>query len=47
MLIASVLAGLLWDTLGAAVTFYAGAVFSMLAFMMLALRKTDHKSRWA
>jgi len=39
MLIASVLAGLLWDTLGAAVTFYAGAVFSLLAFMMLTLRK--------
>jgi MFS family permease len=38
MLIASVLAGLLWDTLGAAVTFYAGAVFSMLAFMMLVFR---------
>jgi len=39
MLIASVLAGLLWDKLGAAVTFYAGAVFSMLAFMMLVLRR--------
>ncbi len=37
MLVASVLAGLLWDTLGAAMTFYAGAVFSLLAFMMLAL----------
>jgi len=47
MLIASVLAGLLWDTLGAAVTFYAGAVFSLLAFMMLVLRKPDQKSRWA
>jgi MFS family permease len=47
MLIASVLAGLLWDKLGAGVTFYAGAVFSLLAFMMLALRKTDQKSRWA
>jgi MFS family permease len=35
MLIASVLAGLLWDTLGAGATFYAGAVFSALAFMML------------
>ncbi len=39
MLIASVLAGLLWDTLGAAATFYAGAIFSLLAFMMLTLRK--------
>ena len=45
MLFASVLAGLLWDKLGAPVTFYAGAVFSLLAFMMLALRKTDRKSR--
>ena len=44
MLIASVLAGLLWDQLGAAVTFYAGAVFSLLAFMMLALRKTDRST---
>ena len=47
MLIASVLAGLLWDKLGAAVTFYAGAVFSLLAFMMLVLRKPDQKSREA
>ena len=39
MLIASVLAGLLWDTLGSAATFYAGAVFSLLAFMLLALRR--------
>jgi len=39
MLIASVLAGLLWDKLGAATTFYAGAIFSLLAFMMLALRR--------
>jgi len=38
MLIASVLAGLLWDTLGVAVTFYAGAVFSLLAFGMLVMR---------
>jgi MFS family permease len=35
MLIASVIAGLLWDKLGANVTFYAGAVFSLLAFVML------------
>ena len=42
MLIASALAGLLWDMLGAAVTFYAGAVFSVLAFVMLALRR-EHK----
>lgn len=36
MLIASVLAGLLWDRLGSAVTFYAGAVFSIAALIMLA-----------
>jgi len=35
MLLASVLAGLLWDTLGAAVTFVAGAAFSAIALVML------------
>lgn len=35
MLIASVLAGLLWQTLGAASTFYAGALFCLLAGMLL------------
>ena len=35
MLVASVLAGMLWDRLGAADTFYAGAVFSVLALGML------------
>ncbi|MBI2295317.1 MAG: MFS transporter [Betaproteobacteria bacterium] len=39
MLIASLLAGLLWDTLGAATTFYAGAAFSVLALVMLMLRR--------
>ena len=39
MLIASILAGLLWDQLGAATTFYAGAIFSLLAFMMLVLHR--------
>ncbi|MDP1911102.1 MAG: MFS transporter, partial [Hyphomicrobium sp.] len=38
MLVASVLAGLLWDRLGPGVTFYAGAVFSASALLMLALR---------
>ena len=38
MLVASVLAGLLWDRLGPGVTFYAGAVFSTAALLMLALR---------
>jgi MFS family permease len=35
MLIASALAGLLWDKLGAATTFYAGAAFSIVALVML------------
>ena len=37
MLVASVLAGFLWDTLGAAVTFYAGAAFSVLALALIGL----------
>jgi MFS family permease len=41
MLIASVLAGLLWDQLGAAVTFYAGAGFSILALALLILRRSS------
>ena len=41
MLIASVLAGLLWDTLGSAITFYAGALFAVAALSMLMLG-----SRW-
>jgi MFS family permease len=38
MLIASVLAGVLWDTLGAAATFYAGAMFSAVALVLLLSR---------
>jgi MFS family permease len=38
MLVASVLAGLLWDQLGPGITFYAGAMFSLAALLMLALR---------
>ena len=41
MLVASVLAGLLWDSLGSAVTFYAGALFCLAALIMLVLG-----SRW-
>jgi MFS family permease len=36
MLLASVLAGLLWDRLGAAFTFYSGAIFCALALAALA-----------
>jgi MFS family permease len=38
MLAASTLAGLLWDRVGAAMTFYCGAGFSLLALVMLATR---------
>ena len=38
MLLASALAGLLWDSLGASFTFIAGMVFSALALLALALR---------
>lgn len=38
MLVASVLAGLLWDSLGAAFTFYAGAAFCVLAGLGLLWR---------
>ena len=38
MLVASALAGLLWDTLGAAFTFVAGAAFSTIALLAVALR---------
>ena len=39
MLVASGLAGLLWDQLGAAFSFAAGAGFSLLALIMILLRK--------
>jgi len=39
MLVASVLAGLLWDSYGAALTFIAGALFSGLALLLLGLHR--------
>ena len=39
LLLASVLAGLLWDRLGAEFTFYVGAVFSALALGGLLLQR--------
>jgi MFS family permease len=45
MLVASVLAGLLWDKLGAAFTFYAGVVFCVLAWVALAWRSVMLESR--
>jgi len=41
MLLASVLAGLLWDSLGAAFTFYAGAIICVVAAFILVLRPGD------
>jgi predicted MFS family arabinose efflux permease len=39
MLAASVVAGLLWERIGAAATFYAGAAFSVLAAILIAGRR--------
>ena len=39
MLAASVLAGLLWDRLGAGTTFYAGAVFAVAALILIVWRR--------
>ncbi len=41
MLVASALAGLLWDSLGASTTFMAGAAFSAIAFLLLLLRRAE------
>ncbi len=43
MLAASVLAGLLWDTLGAAYTFHAGSVFCVLTLVMLMRRPLNQR----
>lgn len=39
MLVASVLAGFIWDRFGAAMTFYAGAGFAVAAFFLFAARR--------
>ncbi|WP_455379555.1 MFS transporter [Petrachloros mirabilis] len=41
MLVASLLAGLLWDQLGAPFTFYAGAIFSAITAIGLVIRPGD------
>lgn len=43
MLVASVLAGFLWDRLGAPFTFYGGAVFSGAAIIMVVLHPVTQK----
>ena len=45
MLIASVLAGLLWDKLGASFTFYAGAGFCVLSLVVLSVRMGRGRAR--
>jgi MFS family permease len=45
MLIASALAGLLWDSLGAAFTFIAGGAFSALALVAMLLRSAWRADR--
>ena len=45
MLVASVLAGWLWDRIGAAATFQAGAAFSMLALGLILLNKAPSAVR--
>lgn len=45
MLVASVIAGLLWDKLGAEVTFYAGAAFCLVALAGLAWQGNSIKLR--
>lgn len=47
MLIASVLAGLLWDQAGSSVTFYAGAMFCGVTIVGIALFAVDEPSRQA
>jgi MFS family permease len=41
MLIASVVAGFIWDQFGADYTFYAGAIFCILALMLIMFKKND------
>jgi MFS family permease len=43
MLVASVLAGFLWDQLGPSFTFYAGAVFCVVALLWLVLYQLKYE----
>lgn len=47
MLLASVLAGLLWQTLGAASTFYSGATICVLAMVVLGWRGAKLRTRFS
>jgi len=46
MLVASVLAGELWDQLGASFTFYAGVIFSVLALIMITWSERQLNRPW-
>lgn len=41
ILVSSILAGVLWDQFGSSVTFFVGAVFTLLAFVTLLLTKYE------
>jgi predicted MFS family arabinose efflux permease len=43
-LLASVIAGLLWERLGPATTFHAGAAFSVIAAVLILGRRRRHGS---
>jgi MFS family permease len=45
MLVASVLAGLLWDRFGAAATFFAGAAFALIAILLIVVKKPPSQVR--
>jgi MFS family permease len=45
MLVASTLAGLLWDGFGASVTFYVGAIFCVVAILGLSIAPVSHRAR--
>jgi MFS family permease len=46
MLMASALAGVFWDQLGASSTFLVGAAFSSLALAAIILRRTERAALW-
>jgi hypothetical protein len=43
MLIASVIAGILWDKFGASFTFFTGAAFTAAVFVGLLIVHTNHR----
>jgi MFS family permease len=45
MLLASIVAGLLWDNFGSAVTFYGGAVFAVAAFLLFSFQPSGQRAR--